>query len=308
MHIKYITDRTGFVLQSFTQVARKDWDLSSGALSIIYDGLYIPIITYACGTWGWAINKTHIKRKLISSQRKALLLITKAFRTASNSSIQVLAKKPPIDLSILQRRKLLRLKWGEPVQTRTRLITTNDVEWYVPFCDTPSPDNFIIGLSTFIQKTQLHIFTDGSKINDSIGCSFVVYNSNNHELYNQIFRLDNYCTVFQAELIAIKMCIHWVHANYINTTTHIYTDSLSANSLINSTKLHPIAEDIRNLIRHSNSNFIITWVRAHQGLIGNERADQLAKLAATDNSIPIIYNKLSQGSVKRILWEDTLNT
>ncbi|XP_023210515.1 uncharacterized protein LOC111613400 [Centruroides sculpturatus] len=305
-HVEYISNRTGFILQAFAQVARRDWGLSADAMSIIYDSIYIPIITYACGTWGWATHKIHTKRKLVSSQRRALLLITKAFRTASNQSLQVIAKKLPIDLTIMMKEKLQQAKWGENIMTYSRTILHNNIEWNSPYCDTSPPGiplNYTFESNNY---ADVDIYSDGSRINDSVGCSFVVFRQD-HEIYNQTYRLDDHCTVFQAELFAIKMSIDWINSNYNNISVHIHTDSLSACNLINNSKLHPLAEEIRHLMRFSNCTFAITWIRAHQGTLGNEKADLLAKSAANDITAPIAYNKYSQRTLRRILWEHALH-
>ncbi|XP_067121350.1 uncharacterized protein [Centruroides vittatus] len=274
-------------------------------MSIIYDAIYVPIITYGCGTWGWATYKVHIKRKLISSQRRALLLITKAFRTTSNLSLQVIARKPPTDLIITERQKLNQLKWGATIQTRFQLITHNEVEWTSPFQNKLHYNIPIKCNPDVARKTPVEIYTDGSKINDLIGCSFVAY-ENLNEVFHQCIHLGNQCSVFQAELYAIKKAINWANRSYTNINIHIYTDSLSAYYTIHSNNLHPLAEDIRNAIYASTCTYTITWIRSHQNVLGNETADSLAKQAAEDSTLPTEYNNLSQLTLKQLLKKDTI--
>ncbi|XP_067122522.1 uncharacterized protein [Centruroides vittatus] len=71
-------------------------------------------------------------------------------------------------------------------------------------------------------------------------------------------------------------------------------------------KLHPLAVDIRNKINTSTNNFQINWVRSHQGTEGNERADALAKEAALDPNNQYIYDKISQSTLKHLLWEEAI--
>ncbi|XP_023225354.1 uncharacterized protein LOC111626268 [Centruroides sculpturatus] len=306
-HIDYIANRTRLIFQAFSQVAKNKWGPSSNAMNAVYDCIYLSIVTYACGTWGWAVRNVHPKRKLISSQRRALLNITKAFRTAPNRSIQVIARKPPIDLTILQHRKFHLIQRGEYIDSPQypNIPHCDRLEKPYPFHHTlcPGHDNTIHTNNSLL--TNINIYTDGSKNTNTVGCSFVVY-VNNQESFFQCYCLHNNCTIFQAELLAIKMAVSWTNDNLTATCAHIHTDSLSASQIIDSNNLHPLATEIRNLINMASNNFIISWVRAHQGNIGNEKADALAKRAAGDSTLPIIYSKLSRQTLRHILWEETL--
>ncbi|XP_023212007.1 uncharacterized protein LOC111614873 [Centruroides sculpturatus] len=235
------------------------------------------------------------------------MLITKAFRTTSNKSLQVIAQKPPIDIIIKQRQKLQQIKWGNSINIISGTLTPIDVEWPFPFKDTI---NYGIPIDCSYDNNysiNVDIYTDGSRINDSVGCSFVAYYSNN-EIYQQNIRLNNRCTVFQAEMYAIKSAIMWSESTFDHAYIHILTDSLSAYNIIYGNNLHYMAEEIRNMIRLSTSNYEITWVKAHCGIKGNERADTLAKQAAENKALPINYNKLSLQALRRLLWNDSIQT
>ncbi|XP_023240776.1 uncharacterized protein LOC111639209 [Centruroides sculpturatus] len=258
-----------------------------------------------CGTWGWSTKKVHTKRKLISSQRRALLLITKSFRTVSNRCLQVLARRPPIDLEIAQKEKYQQIKWGSTINISNDTIHHEDIEWTFPFNETLFPIGQITNTKMDNDDTSINIYTDGSRINNSVGCGLVIY-ENTTELSYQTYRLDDKCTVFQAELFAIWKAVEHINRNYDNITATIHTDSLSAYRLINSPKLHPLAEYIRNALRMSSCKIQITWVRAHQGVVGNERADSLAKTATTMDKNQIAYRKISQRTLRSMLWSDTV--
>ncbi|XP_067131586.1 uncharacterized protein [Centruroides vittatus] len=139
-----------------------------------------------------------------------------------------------------------------------------------------------------------------------VGCSFVVYDRN-LEIHNQKYRLHNNCTVFQSELLAILKATEWVNENLPNNNIHIHTDSFSAYNIINGIKLHPLAVEIRNKMKNSTCAFELSWVRSLHGLMGNERADSLAKAAAQDSTIPLIYNKISRITLRQLLWEEAIN-
>ncbi|XP_023238756.1 uncharacterized protein LOC111637486 [Centruroides sculpturatus] len=306
IHIKYIAKRTSLIFHAFSQIARKGWGLNSEGLSVIYDHIYVPIITYGCLCWGDAAQKVHLHRKLISSQRKALLLITRAYRTAPNSSLQVISRKPFITEIIRMERSIWSLKNGNDISTPSCNIQACNYEYLSPYTQAIPPHiNNLIGNSPPLNP-DLVIYTDGSGHNNSIGCAFVAY-CNNMEIYSQQNRLHNTCTAFQSEILAINMAINWIEQRYTENSIHIITDSSSAIELICGTKLHPIATSIRHLILHSSNSYHITWTRGHQNTEGNKRADQLAKAAAVDDSLTIIYNKISHDRVRKIMYKDVLS-
>ena len=53
-------------------------------------------------------------------------------------------------------------------------------------------------------QSQINIYTDGSKTNEHIGSGFVIY-KNGNEINTNTTRLPEYCSVFQGEVLAIKL-------------------------------------------------------------------------------------------------------
>lgn len=55
----------------------------------------------------------------------------------------------------------------------------------------------------------LSIFTDGSKLDGHVGCAFVVF-QNAEETHYEQYQLPVFCSVFQAELIAIRQALEYL--------------------------------------------------------------------------------------------------
>ena len=99
-------------------------------------------------------------------------------------------------------------------------------------------------------------------------------------------RLPNECTVSQAEIMAIKMAMVELVANPSEDDSYIkiFSDSRAAiQALNNSTVSSQIVKDTisaLNLVGAKASRLEVSWIRAHVGHLGKERADQLARNTA----------------------------
>jgi kelch-like protein 2/3 len=153
-----------------------------------------------------------------------------------------------------------------------------------------------------------HIFTDGSKDADNVGCATI----SGVETLSR--KLNPQSTIFTAELYAILDAMNFIDSS--DTTNHtIFSDSQSAIQAIQLyNNNHPIVMEINTwLIRLSSRHKIIRlcWVPSHIGIPGNEAADTAAKAASTsDNAIdyPNIPHKDYYPLFKKTLkncWQET---
>jgi len=78
----------------------------------------LPIVTYGAATWYDRVDHSHVRRNLSAAQRAILLLLTKAYRTAATSSLQIVAAKLPLDLEVVRFGLRRRLKQNEDSKWR----------------------------------------------------------------------------------------------------------------------------------------------------------------------------------------------
>ncbi|GBN97535.1 hypothetical protein AVEN_125371-1 [Araneus ventricosus] len=102
----------------------------------------------------------------------------------------------------------------------------------------------------------LGIFTDGSKINGQVGAAFNVFDPAHTGDFQ--FRLDNHCSVFQAELTAIKLALLWKQSHKPSTHSHLFTDSMSSLNALQKFKPNSnLVEEIQGLI---DGTISLHWV------------------------------------------------
>ncbi|XP_035210483.1 uncharacterized protein LOC118184867 [Stegodyphus dumicola] len=128
----------------------------------------------------------------------------------------------------------------------------------------------------------LEIFSDGSKVSEQVGAAYIAF-YNNTEIHSARFRLSDQASVFQAESFALKKAALWA-GNTIFSSISFYTDSMSVLQALNKngTQAFHISSLKEVLITlFSFRQVSLYWVRSHQGIQGNERADSLAKEATS---------------------------
>ena len=132
-----------------------------------------------------------------------------------------------------------------------------------------------------------HIYTDGSKNDDSCGCGVYMMNSVAISL-----KMNKYSSIFSAEAYAIYMALRKIKELNIDNVM-ICTDSLSVLSGIKSlglkSNIYPIFGNIllllNELILENAKNIKFVWIPSHVGLFGNEKADELAKKSLSNVTI-----------------------
>lgn len=132
-------------------------------------------------------------------------------------------------------------------------------------------------------KHHREIYTDASKTNDLVGAAVVTEDT----IYK--YKLPSTTSIFTAEVYAISRSLQVIED--INTTNQkyvIYSDSLSAITSIRN--IYPklqIIQEIQNQLNklklENNIQITLTWVPAHIGILGNEKADIAAKDASINS-------------------------
>ncbi|GBN68194.1 hypothetical protein AVEN_116066-1 [Araneus ventricosus] len=217
--------------------------------------------------------------------------MTRAYRTSSMISLQDLAGVPPLYLRAIETYAtflVLRAQhyitvysedflWEDYVQMESPYLTHPAIKDGIGF-DWKEPNG-----------EGLEIFTDGSGINDKIGAAMVVLYFG-QLIHSERVRLGDTCTVYQAELVGLKLAAEFVLTLTTTKRVKVYSDSRSAlQSLADSTNCHPLVGEVRRLLKRARSErgVFLHWVKAHVGYHGNELADGEAKAATDSPSVSV---------------------
>lgn len=142
-----------------------------------------------------------------------------------------------------------------------------------------------------LNDNALIIYTDGSKIEDNIATGSAFYVDNLETGF--YMSLHRYCNNFTAEACAIAKALEWTKLHKIDKDILLLTDSLSTIKAIINNRITSYVNDylleikswyfeLQNADFRTGKNVVIGWIPAHKGIYGNEKADELAKIATEE--------------------------
>ena len=316
-HIDRLVNKATAALMQCKEAVGPCWGLTPKACLWIYTAVVRPMLSYASVIWVNALNKVHNVKKLEKVQALALRITAGAMSHTNNEALDIVTGTPSIHnylkgeaakgASRLQAYK----DWTreKPSSKGTIVAHSTINNNYIAELDLPAraEQDLTKPISSLLKRYTIEVidqanlvtyrkhlgdqinqtsslsytcYTDGSKTEQGTGFGYIVTtNNNNTELMTYSAKLPEFCTVYQAELMAIKTAADEM-ATYTEKDIIFYTDSLSSLQALNSTTLNSrTAIECHNSLNGLAAQNIVTmkWVAGHEGHWGNEKADLLAK-------------------------------
>lgn len=246
-----------------------------------YSAVVRPKVLYAAGTWYRRLN-SHGRRKLESIQRRFLVKALRCYRTVSNDALSVLAGVPPINIFAQHLcRKFDLMSNGSSILVGGRYLRREDYEikrGRMSRSPMSYLENLRLGTGDCLPEVPgglVVFYTDGSKMNGGVGLGALKLDTADLVGFTmETLRPEN--SVFQAEASALEDPVVEHYG-----AVQIMTDSLSTiKALSNNCPKSPIIGQILDRVGAMDVPVIISWIKAHDGYLGNEAADMLAKMAA----------------------------
>ena len=299
-HVKQLYKKGTKSLWATRAMVSRTWGLSPKTMLWVYKQIILPRITYGSVITWKAIDKN---KSLISSleriQRSALLMATGAMRSTPTKALEVITSTIPIETKIKSTAILAfnRLKMAGTWKEDTTENGHSSIEFIAKKVlelneeDSMKPEWFLEKkIETMINhknnwnhdaikiKNPIIFWCDASVKSDR--CGIGVYCP--QLKINKSIRLNDNCSISQAEMKAIERCANiMVDKKIRNKNVIIYSDSKAAleainKGYINSITIKDCILKLNKLAKESNK-ITLCWVPSHQSILGNTIADKLAK-------------------------------
>ncbi|XP_045491948.1 uncharacterized protein LOC123691511 [Colias croceus] len=243
-----------------------------------------------------------VQKRLNTVQRGFAQKICRAYRTVSLNSAMLMAGILPLDLRILEASRLYEIKRGV---SHPAVLRDREVERMAPAIEDPHPAEQVeLGFGLIDEDTYAN-----------------VVNSHVHRVYS-IDPIDSIRTAARfrveseppfpygkAELLALRRAVD-IACKSRAAKVSVLSDSRSALQAVTLSSPHPLAMQTRAALRKAalqRREVSLFWIKAHAGLKGNERADELAKEAALGLRRKPDYDLCPVSFVKSILRQDTIS-
>ncbi|XP_058978632.1 uncharacterized protein LOC109613882 [Musca domestica] len=270
------------------------WGLKPHIIRWIYESVVRPILTYGALVWWHSLRKITFSKNIDKVQRVASLLITGAVRSTPQSALDTLLNLKPLGLFVEELAARCALRLNELGQWRSQPFGHSVILKYVENVSNqaiasdyilprhsfdlldiriPNRDIWSRGTPPF---DGIAVYTDGSKMESGTGAGVYCESLS----IRRSFRLNSDCSVFQAEIFAVRMAIELLNnrINELDGPVTIYVDSQAALKALNSFTIKSMAVlECKNALEKFKSVVKLCWVPGHCNISGNESADELAR-------------------------------
>ena len=313
-HLDYATKRAKQFLFILKKAVSKKWGPKPKYMKGAYTAIVQARLFYGCIVWGPSLRAKGHREKIDNINRLAVAMLSNTRKSTPRLALEVMYNLPPNHLLVLREgllslarnRYVIYSNWKTKKKSQMfkghikywedkAVIYDLDLEGSDKTRCTIWDRNYKLNTGSFLTQgypiqSQINIYTDGSKTDEHVGCGFVIYRGRT-EISSSSIRLPEYCTVYQAEVMAIQLASEEALIKLKPNDMYIklFSDSQAALKSLNKfrclSKTVVRTVDALNELGRDRERLELNWIKAHNNYPGNERADELARNAAYHNIV-----------------------
>lgn len=206
------------------------------------------------------------------------MALTRGYRTSPTLALQVLASLPPLDRKLDQEKCRYDISRRATGKINGEVHLPAELELQSKTWKHLRPNKTISWNKSKEDEAGMIIYTDGFKINGRVG----VFRIEGATLHKDLARLDDHCTIFQAEVLAILQALKWIKKNKFRDILTRPDNQAALKAVCDSFHSNIILQKTTALLHSLHLQKIrLEWVKASVGITGNEEADRETKFSAT---------------------------
>lgn len=270
-----------------------------------YTEIVRPVISYAAMIWGHESETPGHLKALRRLNRLAMSITVRVPRSTPTRAMEIILGLLPLHLHILQtglstyhRIKPAPISWEGIIPNLTHSVSHLKFWEYqcIDFdmaatrldedeCNVPPPKkHFTVDGESFVDMAgrqgfvDCNIYTDGSKMGDKVGAGIYIIRGG-ARVIETCFRLPDHATVFQAETLAIREATYVAQQMPNLTDIKFFVDSQAVLRALQGgmVKSKLVLQTMTALNGIQARSITFVWTKAHIGIHGNEKADNMAK-------------------------------
>lgn len=265
-HLKEVRSKAQLLANKIYVVAGKTWGTSSRTRKEIYERAIVPMIMYGAEIWGVKALDARLKVQLNAIQRPFLLSITKAYRTAPTTALQVIAGTCPLHI----RARICWELYNEMGEDMKKQTTRGS--------EKPHPAGRwrrALGGKHEISGSQVVVYTDASEGEKGMGVAIAWREGNEWKSEGRVITGD--LNIHEAEMEAVRMAAKMLRDR--DRDGIVVTDSSEVMKRLDRerernreiVKLKKLLEEKDGRIRVDRMN------ESREDIEGNKRADREAR-------------------------------
>ena len=302
-HVHYIVDKATRIFRQILGMARSKYGLGCKVIHQLVQSVIAPILMYGSAVFMRAMKFKAIQDEIRRLQCPMAQLACKSYRTAAFISTTAITDMMPFYLQILER-GIINL-----AKIRRSFQISHD-EWL----EVDAPDEseidpgsrpmILTGDATVVPE--YYVFTKTTKTRRGIGCS-IAFCRGQSIIDTMVYRLPNYCSLLQADHLAILQATRWVNTNWpYRNLTYVVNNNLGALVHLMKKDANKIENLAKKILSSCTNKVAIVWRKADRADDIYRKSKKIAKRIANSNH-SFVYKLIPMANVKRMTHTNILS-